>query len=165
MSRILKFFFLFLFTLKAHAVLSDDREQKLHIKADSTTLNYKTGVTLYEGHVIIDQGTSHLLADRLITKRNAQHKIEEAIAYGFKNLAEYRTTLKSGDETLLAKANVIKFYPLKSLAILEGNALVTQGKNSFQGPHIIYHINEQTIIAPSSKEGRATLIIDPNQIS
>ncbi|MHB1947913.1 MAG: lipopolysaccharide transport periplasmic protein LptA [Gammaproteobacteria bacterium] len=155
--------FLFLFT-NISLALPDDSEQIMHIKADSSAFDYKGGQSTYEGNVKIDQGSSHLTADRVITKNNADHKIEEAIAYGKDKLAEYTTIPKPGDQLFHAKANVIKFYPPKSMIILEGKVIVTQGENSFNGPLIIYNIKDQTVVAPASKGGRATIIIDPNEL-
>jgi lipopolysaccharide export system protein LptA len=59
--------------------LQTDKHEKVFIAADSTTYNYKTGVNIFEGHVKIDQGTTHITADKLITKTNEQHKIKEAL--------------------------------------------------------------------------------------
>lgn len=157
-------FFIVLLTPIGLLALEGDDQQVMHINSDGSTFNYKTGTNIYEGHVKIDQGTTHLTADRVVTTNNKQHKIEEAIAYGFTELAEYTTLPKPGDPVLHAKAKVIKFYPAKSLVFLEGNVIVTQGKNSFEGPQIVYNMKDQIVTAPPSKTGRATIIIEPGQI-
>lgn len=162
MYRLLSLF-LFLFPTLLFA-LDSDRTQALHVTSDSSLYNYKTGITLYEGHVIIDQGTTRIKADRVSTKTDARHKIEEAIAYGFQNLAEYSTLPKVGEAPLYAKAKTIYFYPQKTTIILDNEVTLTQGKNSFQGSRIIYNIKEKIIHAPASKNGRSTLIIEPQQI-
>lgn len=145
--------------------LPDDVKKTLHIVADGTTFNYKTGANEYVGHVRIDQGSTHLIADRVTTTNNSNHKMEEAIAYGLNNqLAEYYTQPKPGDAAMHAKAKIIKFYPIQSLVVLEGNVIVTQGKNSFEGPLIMYNMKTQVVTAPASKAGRATVVIDPSQI-
>lgn len=153
-----------LFAADTKPKLSIETQDPLHIVADSSFFDYKSGVNTYEGHVQVDQGTSHLLADRVITKNNAQHKIAEAVAYGLRGLAEYSTTPKAGDDIFHAKAKVITYYPPKASIMLEGDVTVTQGENSFQGPVIIYNIKDQTVTAPSSKIGRATIVIEPNQM-
>ena len=145
--------------------LQGDDQQVMHIISDGSTYNYKTGTTIYEGHVKIDQGTTHLIADRVITHSNNKHKIEEAIAYGLTSLAEYTTVPKPGDPVLNAKAKVIRFYPAKSMVYLEGDVFVTQGKNIFQGPVIVYNMKDQIVTAPPSKTGRATIIIEPGQLA
>lgn len=143
--------------------LPDDQEKSFNIIADSSLFNYKTGVDTYEGNVKVDQGSSHLTADRLVTRKNKQHKIIEAVATGITKLAEYSTIPKIGDPMLHAQAKIIKFYPLTSAVILEQDVIVTQKENSFHGPRIIYNIKDQTVTAPASKEGRATITIEPDQ--
>ncbi len=150
------------YPLAARALESDSKE-KLHIFAESGTYNYKTGVNVYEGNIKIDQGTTHLTADRLITKSNAQHKIQEAIAYGLQTLAHYWTLPKIGDPEVHAHAKIIKFYPLESNVTLEQDVHVTQGENSFQGELIHYNSNEQTITVPASKNGRAVIVYNPEK--
>jgi lipopolysaccharide export system protein LptA len=145
-----------------HAALAlpNDSEQPMKIVADSSLFNYKTGVDTYEGNVKVDQGTMHLLADKLVTEKNEHHKMVSAIAYGIIHLAEL-TTLPSKDaEALHAKSHIIKFYPSTSVLILEKNVVVTQDQNSFHGEHIIYNMKEQMVAAPASKNGRSTIIID-----
>lgn len=154
---------LLLFPFKASA-LPDDNSKPLHINALTTLFNYKTGVNTYEGNVKIDQGTTHIIADRVITQNNNQHKISIATAIGVKNYAEYITIPKTGDQTFHAKAKMIKFFPLTSLVILEGDVKATQGENSFQGPTIIYNIKDQLVTAPASKLGRATIVLESAQL-
>lgn len=151
----------FLCSLTAFA-LSEDSQQPIHIAADASQFNYKSGVNHYEGNVKIDQGTQHVIADRVVTTNNAKHKIETAIAYGLKQPAVYTTIPKAGDAVFEAKADIIKFFPTKSTIILVGNVIVTQGENSFHGPLIIYNTKDQIVTAPASDVGRATIIIKPD---
>lgn len=157
------FFMFLIFSLNVYAH-PDDLREKIHIKADSQELNYNTGINSYSGNVQIDQGTTHLNAARVVTKNNNQHKIQEAIAYGDKELAKYTTIPKTGDAVMQAEAKIIKFYPLKATIVMEGNVIVTQGENSFHGPTIIYNIKEQTVSVPASETGGATITIEPDNI-
>jgi lipopolysaccharide export system protein LptA len=136
----------------------------MHILADSTLFNYKSGLNVYEGNVKINQGTTHLNADRVTTQSGTGHKLEEAIAYGTKNPADYWTTPQKGDPLFHAQAKTIKFYPQKSIVVLEGDVVVTQSGNSFHGPLIIYNIKDQTISSPATNKGRATIMIQPTKI-
>lgn len=138
-------------------------QEKIYIIADSSVYNYKTGVKVFEGHVKIDQGTTHLTADKLITKNNNHHKIQEAIAYGLQQPAHYWTLPKMGEPELHANADVIKFYPIDSKVTLEQHVTVAQGENSFKGTLIIYNMNDQTITVPASKDGRAVLVYNPDK--
>ncbi len=145
--------------------LPQDSTKPMEISANSTSFNYKSGTDIYENNVVINQGSTHFIADKLITQKNDHHKLEIAIAYGINGLAEYITQPKQGDTILHAKAKIIRFYPLKSLVVLENNVLVTQGENSFHGEMIIYNIKDQLVTAPATKNGRTTIIIEPKQLT
>lgn len=143
--------------------LPTDNMQKVYIVADSTTYNYKNGINVFEGHVKIDQGTTHITADKLITKSNAQHKIEEAIAYGYQELAHYWTLPKEGEPEMHAKAKIIKYYPIQANITLQQEVYVTQGENSFQGNLIHYNSKDQTVTVPASTSGHAVLVYNPDK--
>lgn len=165
MLRILKWMLLGLVLAPLYGyALPEDSEKTIHIVANSTEFNYKTGLDVYEGNVQIDQGTTHVKADKLITQKDEHHHIVSAIAYGLAHLAEYTTIPKAGDVNLNAKAKIIRYFPTTSTIILEENVTVTQGKNSFHGPHIIYNMKNQTVSAPASKNGRASIVIEPKQL-
>jgi lipopolysaccharide export system protein LptA len=167
MYPVLKKTFPVLFLLLSHTqyamALPDDNKEKVYIIADATTYNYKTGVNVFEGHVKVDQGTTHILADRLTTKTNNLHKIQEVTAYGVHKLAHYWTVPKVGEPEIHAHANIIKFYPIDSNVTLEQHVVVTQAENSFRGQLILYNMNDQTITVPASKDGRAVLIYNPDK--
>jgi len=142
--------------------LPSDSAQKIFIKADSGIYNYKTGINIYEGNVVVDQGSTHILADKLITKKNANNVLELATAYGIKKLAHYWTLQKEGDKPMHAYANYIRFYPISSNVTLEENVYVTQGENSFRGKIIYYNNEQQTISVPPTKNARALIVYNPN---
>jgi lipopolysaccharide export system protein LptA len=151
-----------LLPINALALPSDARET-VHIASDSAIYNYKTGVDIYEGNVKVDQGTTHIRADRLITKKNNEHKITEAIAYGTRSLAHFWTLPRQDEAMINAEAKLIKFYPIKSDAVLENKVRVVQGLNSFTGEIVQYNNTEQTITVPASKNGRAVIVYNPEQ--
>lgn len=142
--------------------LLEDKSQKVHIASKTCVYNYKNGTSVFEGDVVVDQGTTHITADKLTTKNNNQHKISETIAYGFTQPAHYWTLPKIGDPEIHANAKIIKFYPLASNVTLVQNVIVTQGDNSFHGELIHYNLNDQTITVPASKKGRAVLVYNPD---
>jgi len=142
--------------------LSADHTETIHIIADSTTYNYKTGFTIFDGHVKVDQGTTHITADRLTTQSGKSRTIKEAIAYGYNDLAHYWTLPTANDPVIHAQAKIIKFYPTESNVALEKDVTLVQGANSFQGQLILYNRNEQTIFVPEANQGRAVVVINPD---
>jgi len=155
---------LFAFLLPSFALaLHADKKEIAYITADGGIYNFKTGVNQFDGHVRIDQGSTHLTADRLITKSNNKHKIQEAIAYGFTDLAHYWTLLKPEDPEMHGRARVIRYFPLASNITLEREALVTKGTDSFQGELIHYNSVNQTIAVPALEKNHAILVYNPDQ--
>jgi len=148
--------------LLAWALPSDSTEM-VHIASDSAIYNYKTGVDQYEGHVKVDQGTTHIRADRLVTKKNNEHKIAEAIAYGKQKPAHFWTLPKENEPQIHARAKQIKFYPITSNAVLEYQVNVLQGLNSFTGEKVLYNNAEQTITIPHATNGRADIVYNPQK--
>jgi lipopolysaccharide export system protein LptA len=149
-------------TMQANALQQDSKE-KIYIVANSTLYNYKTGNTTYEGNVKVDQGTTHITADRLTTKTNQEHKINEMIAYGIKGMAHYWTLPNPNNPETHANAKIIKFYPGSSTVFLQQNATVIQGENSFQGQLILYNRADQTVYVPASNTGRAVVVYNPDK--
>ena len=141
--------------------LPGDKFAKLFITADSAVYNYKTGHHVFTGHVVVDQGTSHITADKLITT-TANHQLREAEAIGIKNLAHYWTIKRENELPLNAEAKIIKYYPLASLVVLKDNVVVTQGKNRFQGQIIHYNNKYDIITVPPTENSRATIIYNPD---
>jgi lipopolysaccharide export system protein LptA len=155
--------FILLFCPLSSFALDSDNKERVNVEADSVIYNYKTGVDVYEGNVKVNQGTTHITADRLVTKSNKEHRIKEAAAFGLQTLAHYWTLPKMGDPEVHAYAKVIKFYPLESNVTLEQEVRVTQGENVFQGELIHYNSNDQTITVPALKNGRAVIVYNPEK--
>ncbi|OGT57357.1 MAG: lipopolysaccharide transport periplasmic protein LptA [Gammaproteobacteria bacterium RIFCSPHIGHO2_12_FULL_43_28] len=142
--------------------LDSDKSKPMHITSDNSSYNYKTGVRTFTGRVKVIQGTTHLTADKLVTKDDDTHKIRKAIAYGFNHEAHYWTLPKVSEALLHARALVIELYPGDSTIILKNKALIQQGKNSFKGEEIHYNRENQTITVPAKKNGRAVLVYNPD---
>lgn len=161
MSLIKHLLLLLTFTFSVVHALPSDKNEKASIIADSSNYNYKTGIDIYEGNVQIDQGSTHIRADKVITKRDLQHKMKEATAYGIKKLAHYWTTPRENEMEIHATAKVIKFYPMESNVTLIKNVEIRQGDNTFHGELIHYNKLAQTITVPSSEHARAVIVYNP----
>ncbi len=143
--------------------LDSDQQQPVYMVADSGTYNHSTGVGHYRGHVKVDQGTTHLTADTVITQSNSQNQLQQVTAYG--KPAVYRTITDPQKPELVASANTIKFYPQQHWVVLIDHAVVTQGTDSYRGPLIQYNTQQKLVISPPTKGGRTTIIIQPQSLS
>lgn len=141
--------------------LPTDKQQTLHIVADYVQIDHAKGTNYYKGNVHIEQGSTHLDTDILVTRNDQNNQLTEIIATGIGKRAVYRTLPESGKPEFIAQADIIKFYPQKNKVMLIGNARASQEKNAFTGPLIEYNTKLQTVVSTSSHLGRTTILIQP----
>ena len=123
--------------------LPNDKEKPLKVSSDFAQVNYHNGIVTNIGHVIIDQGTSHLKGDKVITYYNKQHQITKIISYG--KPAYYNTLLSLNTPILYTRARTIIYYPLKHLVVLRDHAVAERGPNSIRAPLINYDLSKQQL--------------------
>ena len=136
--------------------LSTDKTQPAHISSD--TASYTKSVNTYRGHVKITQGTTHIAGDIvMIYNGSGKEKISKMIVIG--TLAHYDTILDSNHKKLNAEALRIEYYPPLGHVLLLGQGKITQEKNLFAGPHILYDINRQVVISSPSKLNKTVIVV------
>lgn len=135
----------------------DDRDQPIHITADTAELNDKTGISIYRGDVEMVQGTTILTGD-VITIHSPDKKVNKVISIG--NLATYQETTVDGD-IIYAEAEEMVYNRVENKIELFRRAKVTQQDNVFRSEHIIYLIEEELIDAGTPKD-RVNITILPD---
>lgn len=150
-------------TLLAHNVfaLKSDQKQNLLLMADKIKFNNKQKIGHYLGHVSLKQGTSMLKANTAWTYTDENNQLKKAVALGTPlKQALFETLMDGQKEKLKGKADKITYFSQKQHLHLEGNALLTLGKNKYQAPLIIYDINKQRIISTKTSNHRSTITIN-----
>ena len=149
--------------------LQNDVHEKLHIHADTSFIDLKTGIYTYQGNVVSTQGSTVLTGDRITTKTDNQKRLLEIIATQKPGtLAHYHTIPNPLDADLDAKAERIYYYPQEHQVILMGQAMVTQGANVYTGPLLRYNTLTRTIITEQphdKKDERSHFVLDANTLS
>lgn len=150
----------------AACALPTDKEQTMHVVADSADLSQKDHKGVYSGSVEFIQGSTNLHADNAVTHGDNKNQLVLAIANGKKGeQAHYWTETGPDKPPFHAYADTIKYYPLKHLIELIGNARVEQGPNSLSASKISYDTLEQHVITESKGKTRTTIIIYPEKKS
>jgi lipopolysaccharide export system protein LptA len=144
--------------------LQSDAAQTARFASDNVSFNDNNGTTIYSGNVKMEQGTTHLIADKVVVYRNKDGSTDKAVATG--KLAHYITLPDNQKDPVDAFGDKIEYYPQKHLAIIIGNGNVIQSKNSLKGPYIIYDMVKQTVtsVAPPSTpaaEKKSLIILQP----
>jgi lipopolysaccharide export system protein LptA len=143
--------------------LSGDRDQPMTLEADSVSIDEGTGVSLYEGNVVITQGSLKLWADRLWIHRR-EGKTEKLISEGaptrFRQLTDEQQEVKG-------QALRAEFYVDRDELLLFDEAVLEQGADRFRSDRIVYNRANAQVRAGASAEGkqRVQVIIEPRQTS
>ncbi len=164
---------LLLVTLPLDAVLAlpDDQNKTLELSANTADLNHQDQHGEYLGQVELDQGTTHLRAEKAITNTDQNNQLVSAFAYGDpsltqdnpKRLAHYWTETSSDKPIMHAWAEIIRYYPTRHLIELIGHARVEQGNDSLAASTIFYDTLKQHVIAKSGEKTRTVIIFHPEK--
>jgi len=140
--------------------LGSDTSQPMHIEADRATLNEKTGNSIYEGNVHVQQGTLVLEGSKM-TVQISNNDIDTIILTG--NPATYRQRPDGKDTDQHAEAQRIEYHAAEDRIILLDNARVWQsGAEEFRSDRIVFNLKSNTVNAGGSKPGdRVRITLQP----
>lgn len=142
--------------------LSTDREQPISIASDRATIDDANKTAIYEGQVIITQGSIQIDADKVTINYSDKQSIDKAVAEG--NPARFKQTPDGGKPDFKAKALRMEYHAAENLLDLTREAELRQANDTFTGPHIVYDTQTGVINADKgeSKE-RVIVTIQPRQ--
>ncbi|WP_173236762.1 lipopolysaccharide transport periplasmic protein LptA [Legionella antarctica] len=158
------FFLFFTMITTVGIALPSDKKQVIHVVSDSADLNQLDHKGTYTGHVEFTQGTTNLHASSAITQGNIKNQLTLAIANGTEGKqAHYWEQTDPNKPPFHAYADTIRYYPLRHLIELIGNAHVEQGANSLSAAKISYDTLKQHVISESDGQTRTTIILYPEK--
>jgi lipopolysaccharide export system protein LptA len=155
------FHVIFFVCLLPFSVLAQQKsaEEIAHFAADHVALQGESGTTIYTGHVKMDQGTTHLIAEKVVAYKNEQGEIDKIVATG--NPAHYITLPENQTDPVYATGDTIEYYPLVRKAIIIGHGQVTQAENSLKGSYIIYDMVRATVRSLPSAGEESSITLQP----
>ncbi len=140
--------------------LTSDRQQPIRITADRMIVDERKGVSRYQGHVFLKQGSLEIRGDQL-TVHFRQGKIIQIVATG----SPARLRQKPDKlEMIRSSARRMEYDTRNGRLLLIDNAHVTQGANRFSGARIEYDTLNSIVAARRAGEnenGRVHAIIEP----
>lgn len=165
--KVKQYLFIVLMTVTAISfALPTDKEKVMHVVSDSADLNQQKHKGTYIGNVEFIQGTTNLHAAKAITQGDLKNQLTLAIANGTKEKqAHYWTETGPNKPPFHAYADTIRYYPLRHLIELIGNARIEQGTNSLSAAKISYDTIEQHVVSQSDGKTRTTIILYPEKKS
>ena len=140
--------------------LSSDRNQPMTIEADRATLNEKTGNSVYEGNVHVQQGSLVLQGSKMTVQLN-DNTIDKIILTGSPATWKQRPDGKDTDQH--AEAGRIEYHATEDRIILLEKARVWQsGAEEFRSDRIVFDLKNNTVNAGSSTSGdRVRITLQP----
>ena len=139
--------------------LTGDRNQPVNIQADRATVNEKTGKSVYEGNVHVQQGTLVLQGSKM-TVQLKDSSIDTFVLTG--DPATYRQRPDGEESDQHAEAQRIEFYAKEDRIILLKNARVWRSDvKELRSDRIVFDLKSDTFNAGSDKPGDRVYITLP----
>jgi lipopolysaccharide export system protein LptA len=140
-----------------------DRDKPVNLEADMVTLDDIRKVSVYQGNVILSQGTLMLRADHVQVTQNAGG-LDKLSATG--RPATFRQKLDGSEAFIEGFANRIEYDSVNSQLEMIGQAQLRRGSDELRGAQISYNANTEfykIVGQPDAKTpaGRVRAIIRP----
>lgn len=150
------------FAAAAHAELAD-KDKPVNLEADTVTLDDVRKISVYQGNVIVSQGTLMLRADRVEVRQN-DAGLQSVSAVG--RPVAFRQKLDRRDETIEGFADQVEYDAVKGQLELIGNARVRRGEDELRGARISYNTRTEfyrVVGVPNAQTpaGRVRAVIRP----
>lgn len=158
--RIFALFALPFFIAPSALALSTDRDQPIHLDARAVLLNEKTGISVYQGNVVLRQGSIRIEADRIeVLRRNQEIKLIRA----FGDPVRLRQRPDQRDTDVHVTARRLEYrVPQRSIELFE-DVTLRQGEDVFSAGRAQYDMARDSFRAEggSGPDGRVTAVFQP----
>jgi lipopolysaccharide export system protein LptA len=139
--------------------LPEDRNQPIQLEASRGQIDQKTGVSIYEGNVVISQGSMRLNAD-VATIHIKDGGFQRMEATGNPVNLRYRPTADKPE--ILGASQRVEYDVAGARVIMSGNARLTQGQDVFTGDRVEYDLKSDVVRARGAgNNGRIQFTIQP----
>jgi lipopolysaccharide export system protein LptA len=118
-----------------------DRDKPINLEADSVTLDDIKKISVYQGNVILSQGTMLLRADRVEVKQDPQGGLQTVQASG--RPVSFRQKLDGSEDYIEGFAQRIEFSNATGQLELTGQAQLRRGQDELRGARISYNANTE----------------------
>lgn len=153
--------FLLLFGTLAGPALADhsDRDQPVHIEADKMTADDNHKNTLFEGTVILTQGTIRLTADHM-TVREDPGGFKFASAFG--NPVTFRQKREGLNEWVKGSAQHAEYNGKLDRIELFDHAYVHRDKDEIKGDYLSYDTKSEVLQAHGHEDQKSNAFSTPS---
>lgn len=137
--------------------LPDDRNQPINVSADRAIKNNKKGITIYEGNVLITQGSIRVSGDK-VSIYDDNGTVSKMIAEGQPAKFKQKPYLDSGD--MIANGHTIEYDVSQETLLLKEKALLQQDGRTTNSNKIAYDMKTE-IVNAGDNTGRVIMVLEP----
>jgi lipopolysaccharide export system protein LptA len=129
--------------------LSTDKNQDIEIESNSAYLDDTTNVSVYNGNVVVVQGSMRITGDKMTIFYTDENDLEKIIVEG--KPATFRQLPDNSEIYDEAEALIMEYYETQNLIILDGSARVKQGERRLIADHVEYDTELSQVRAKSDQ--------------
>ncbi|MEW6165338.1 MAG: lipopolysaccharide transport periplasmic protein LptA [Pseudomonadota bacterium] len=145
-----------------------DRDKPVNLEAERVTVDDIKRVHVFEGNVVLTQGTLTIRSAKLVVTQDAEG-FQKGVATGGENgLARFKQKREGRDEYVHGEGERIEYDSRTEKAEFFVRAFVQSGADEVRGNYIFYDgITEQYLATatpgakPGSEQGRVRAVIQP----
>ena len=135
--------------------LESDADAEITIQSDRAEFDRKSGIAIYVGNVVLEQGTLLINADQITLYSDNSQQLNKAVAEG--KPAHFQQQMEGDKGLTKAQGHNITYLTQdKNISLLKAAVLEQEG-NSFSGNQITYDIINESVTA----KGKAETQVDP----
>ncbi len=147
-----------------------DREQPVNIEADRLTVDDRNKVHVFEGNVVLTQGTLTIRGDKLVVTQDAAGFQNGVATAAGERLASFRQRREGSAEYVEGEAERIEYDSRTEQARLFNRARVRSGGDQVSGHYIEYDAITENYLATNAPQagspgtapgGRVRAVIQP----
>lgn len=136
-----------------------DREKPINLEADKVSLDDNQKVSVFEGNVILTQGTTKIVANKITVRQDKQGN-QTATALG--KPATFRTKRDGAvEEYVDGSAERIEYDSRTDKVELFTNAWLKRNKDEVRGNYVSYEGSTEFYQALAAPSGRVTVTLQP----
>jgi len=117
-----------------------DRDKPVNLEADAVTLDDMRKISIYEGNVILSQGTLMLRADRVQVTQTAAG-LDKVVATG--RPVSFRQKIDGREEYIEGVSDRVEYDSVNSQLELIGQARLRRNGDELRGARISYNANTE----------------------
>ncbi|MDP1526618.1 MAG: lipopolysaccharide transport periplasmic protein LptA [Rhodocyclaceae bacterium] len=154
----------------AHAERAD-RNKPVHLEAERVTVDDIKRVHIFEGNVLLTQGSLTIKSAKLVVTQDAEGFQKGVASGGADGLARFRQKREGKEEYVDGEGERIEYDSRAEKSEFFTRAYVKSGVDEVRGNYILYDgITEQYLVTavpgakPGTPAGRVTAIIQPKSV-